>query len=135
MMEKKKVKVLICDDERHIRMLLSEIIKSLGAEVVGEAANGEEAVAQYEKLRPNLVMLDINMPKMNGDKALERIMQINPDALVIMLTAQDSTEVVNRVLDLGAFNYILKGNPVPIIQQMISESWKDYLGEIQGRQN
>ena len=133
-MSKGKARVLICDDERHIRMLLSAIIKDLGGEVVGEASNGEEAIAQYETLRPHLVLLDINMPKLNGDKALERIMQIDPKALVIMLTAQDSADVVRKTLDLGAFNYILKGNPAPVIQQLIKEAWKDYLSEIQGRE-
>jgi two-component system chemotaxis response regulator CheY len=133
-MSKGKARVLICDDERHIRMLLSAIIKDLGGEVVGEASNGEEAIAQYETLRPHLVLLDINMPKLNGDKALERIMHIDPKALVIMLTAQDSADVVRKTLDLGAFNYILKGNPAPVIQQLIKEAWKDYLSEIQGRE-
>ena len=65
-MEKRKAKILIAEDEAHIRSLISLIVSSLGAEVVGEASDGEQAMILYRQFRPDMVILDINMPKLDG---------------------------------------------------------------------
>ena len=65
-MEKRKARVLIADDEPHIRSLISLIVTSLGAEVVAEASDGEQALSMYKQFSPDMVLLDINMPKMDG---------------------------------------------------------------------
>lgn len=124
--------MLIADDEAHIRALLGAIISRLGGEVVALAADGEEAVRLYERHRPDLSLLDINMPRLNGDLAMARIMKINPEALVIMLTAQDSVDSVRQCLDLGARNYILKNNPAEKIFELIQSSWAEYAARIRG---
>jgi len=68
---------LIADDEPHIRSLISLIVTSLGAEVVAEATDGEQALSMYQQFSPDMVLLDINMPKMDGISVLKQIMAIN----------------------------------------------------------
>ena len=125
-----KIRVLIVDDEPHIRSLLKIIVSSLGAEVVGEAGDGESAMALFRELAPNLVLLDISMPKLDGIEVLKQIMAINDKVLVIMLSAQDTMDVVNECLDNGARNFILKSNADQELYQLIAETWSDYVAEI-----
>lgn len=127
---KRKVRVLIVDDERHIRNLISLIVSSLGAEVVAEAGDGEQALELYQRFTPDIVMLDVNMPKLNGIAVLREIMKLNPRALVIMLTSLSAIDVVKECIDLGARNYILKNLPAEELRVMIGETWMDYLAEI-----
>ena len=129
--ENRKIQVLIVDDEPHIRSLLKVIVSSLGAEVVGEAGDGESAVALFRELAPNLVLLDISMPKLDGIEVLKRIMAINDKVLVIMLSAQDTMDVVNECLDSGARNFILKSNADQELYKLIAETWSDYVAEIE----
>jgi len=131
-MEPRKIRVLIADDEPHIRALLGAFVVQLGGEVVALAADGEEALRLYEQHRPDLSLLDINMPRLAGDTVIARIMGINPAALVVMLTAQDSIDSVRRCIDLGARNYILKSNPAEKIFELIRDSWAEYAAEILG---
>jgi len=129
--ENRKIQVLIVDDEPHIRSLLKVIVSSLGAEVVGEAGDGESAVALFRELAPNLVLLDISMPKLDGIEVLKQIMAINDKVLVIMLSAQDTMDVVNECLDSGARNFILKNNADQELYKLIAETWSDYVAEIE----
>ena len=128
-----KVRVLIADDEPHVRGVICGIVAALGGEVVAEAADGEQAVAGFEKTRPHMVILDINMPKLTGERALRRILEIDPQVLAIMMTAQDSIASVRECLDIGARNYILKSNPAEEIYRLVAESWSDYVEEIRER--
>lgn len=134
-MVKRRVRVLVADDEEHIRELISAIATSLGAEVVARAADGEEALALFEQTRPQMVILDINMPKMTGDRALARILEIEPRTLGIMMTAQDSMEAVRRCLELGARNYILKSNTAEEIYRLLGESWTAYAEEVRAAED
>ena len=131
-MEPRKIRVMIADDEPHIRALLGAFVAELGGEVVALAGNGEEALRLYEQHRPDLSLLDINMPRLAGDAVIAGIMKINPDALVVMLTAQDSVDSVRQCIDLGARNYILKSNPAEKIFEIIRDSWDEYVAEIRG---
>lgn len=129
-MEKRKVRVLIADDESHIRSLIGLIVTSLGAEVVGEAGDGEQAVSLFRQFSPDMVLLDINMPKLDGIEVLKQIMAINENALVIMLTSLNAIEVVKECIENGARNYLLKNNPAEELNKMISETWSEYVAEI-----
>jgi two-component system chemotaxis response regulator CheY len=117
-----KVRVLLADDEIHIRYLIRNIITSEGYVVVGEANNGEDALTLYRKHHPDLTLMDINLPLKNGDEVLAEILQEDPDAKVVMLTMVADVETVNRCLEIGAVNYILKSNPIDIIRKLLHES-------------
>jgi len=121
-MGKREIRVLLADDEVHIRYLIRSIIRSEGYVVVGEANNGEDALALYREHRPDLTLMDINLPLKTGDEVLVEIMREDPDAKVVMLTMVADTETVQRCLDLGATNYILKSNSVETIRQMLREA-------------
>lgn len=129
-MEKRKARVLIADDEPHIRSLISLIVTSLGAEVVGEATDGEQALSMYKQFSPDMVLLDINMPKVDGISVLKKIMAINNRTLVVMLTSLNALETVKDCIDSGAYNYILKNMTAEELRKAISETWGEYMAEI-----
>lgn len=129
-MEKRKARVLIADDEPHIRSLISLIVTSLGAEVVGEATDGEQALSMYKQFSPDMVLLDINMPKVDGISVLKQIMAINPRTLVVMLTSLNALETVKECIDSGAWNYILKNTTAEELHKTISATWGEYMAEI-----
>ena len=118
-------RVAISDDEAMIRYALKSVIKNLKMNLVGEATNGQEAVALYEKEKPDIMFLDINMPVKNGDEALNEIRAKFPDANIVMLTSVAETETVQQCIEAGAVNYILKTNPLDKIKVMIEEIIKN----------
>jgi two-component system chemotaxis response regulator CheY len=132
-MEKRKAKILIAEDEAHIRSLISLIVSSLGAEVVAEASDGEQAMILYRQFKPDMVILDINMPKLDGVAVLKQIMAIDPQALVVMLTSLNALDVVKECIDAGAWNYILKNTTAEELHKAISATWGDYMAAIKAR--
>ncbi len=114
-------RIAIADDEAMIRFALKSVIADLKMHCVGEATNGQEAVALYKKEKPDLMLLDINMPIKHGDAALQEIRAKFPTARLVMLTSVAETAVVMECIKNGAFNYILKTNPLDRIKAMIME--------------
>jgi CheY-like chemotaxis protein len=106
-----KGKVLVVDDEAHIRKFVTQLVKSLGEPVILQAANGHEALQIYERERPGLVLLDVNMPTVDGIETLRRLKLIDPDCIVIMLTSLVNRKTVEQCLHLGAVAYLRKDNP------------------------
>lgn len=102
------VRVLIVEDSRTIRSFVRRAVEALRAEVVGEAENGRDGLQSFMELRPDLTLLDINMPFMNGKDVLKRIKKEDPAACVVMLTTQNSANVVQECIQEGLSNYILK---------------------------
>jgi YesN/AraC family two-component response regulator len=129
-MKTHKARVLIADDEPHIRSLISLIVASLGAEVVAVAEDGEQALSMYRQFSPDMVLLDINMPKMNGITVLKQIMAINGRTLVVMLTSLNTLEVVQECIDNGAWNYILKNTTAEELRKEFSATWDEYMAHI-----
>lgn len=101
-------RVLIVDDSMIMRKNIEKIILSLGHEVVGHAENGQEAIDLYKKFYPNLVTMDISMPLMNGINAVSSILEIDPNAKIIMISAHNQKQMVFEALKNGAKHYILK---------------------------
>ncbi len=103
-----KARVLIADDASFMRQMIREIIEPEGYEVVGEATDGMEAVEQYEQLHPDLVTMDIVMPKRSGIDAVKGILEKTPDAQVVMCSALGQETLVMEALQAGAKDFIVK---------------------------
>ncbi|MBB5323559.1 two-component system chemotaxis response regulator CheY [Anoxybacillus tepidamans] len=101
-------KILIVDDAKFIRMTLSNILRKVNHEIVGEGENGKEAVELYRTLKPDIVMLDITMPVMNGIEAVKAIKQIDPKAKIIMCSAMGQQKMVVEAIEAGAIDFIVK---------------------------
>lgn len=100
--------ILICDDAAFMRMMIKDILTKNGYEVVGEAANGAEGVEKYSQLKPDLVMMDITMPEMNGIDALKKIKESDSNANVIMCSAMGQQAMVIESIQAGAKDFIVK---------------------------
>lgn len=116
-----KTRVVLADDEVHIRYLVRNVMRAEGCEVVGEANNGEDALALYRQHRPDLLLIDINLPLKSGEAVLGEVMREFPDAKVVVLTMVADAETVRRCLALGATNYILKNTRIEDIRRLIHE--------------
>jgi DNA-binding NarL/FixJ family response regulator len=111
--DKRKVsdRILIVDDHPLTRDALAALLEQQGFDVVGEAASGEEAITEAEGLQPDLVLLDLTMPGMDGLTALPRIREEAPAAEVVVLTASDAEENLLAAIRAGASGYLLKTEP------------------------
>jgi two-component system, chemotaxis family, chemotaxis protein CheY len=101
-------RVLVVDDAAFMRMMIKDILTKNGYEVVGEAADGAQAVERYQELRPDLVTLDITMPEMDGIEALKKIRAIDPNARVIMCSAMGQQAMVIDAIQAGAKDFVVK---------------------------
>ncbi len=101
-------RVLIVDDAAFMRKVLGDALASGGHEVVGQAANGAEAVERFQELRPELTTLDITMPEKDGLAALAEIMAIDPAARVVMCSALGQETKVLESIKLGAKDFVVK---------------------------
>lgn len=125
MSEPKKTRVLLVDDEKHVRLLVKAVLLPLNCEIVGEAGNGEEAVELYQQLHPDVVFLDVNMPIKDGREALKDIIAHDDNAKVVMLTSLTDMETVKACVELGAINFIRKDTPVSELRELLKEIWLD----------
>lgn len=100
--------VLIVDDAIFMRTMIADILKQVDFEVVGEAANGVEAVEKYKELRPDLVTMDIVMPDMGGIDAVREIMKQDPNARIIMCSAMGQQGLVVEAIQAGARDFVVK---------------------------
>ena len=103
------IKILIADDHQVVRSGLRTLVQGTDVEVIGEAANGDDAVRLTDKLNPDVVLLDIRMPEMDGLTALGRIKMNHPDKAVLILSTYDNPTYVARAVALGASGFLLKG--------------------------
>lgn len=101
-------RILVVDDAAFMRVLLKNILKSGGHEVVGEAENGIEALEKYEELKPDLVTMDIVMPHLDGIETTRSIIKIDPKARIVMCTAVGQQAKVLEAIKAGARGYIVK---------------------------
>ncbi len=101
------VRILIAEDETIIRLDLRGLLEKAGYEVVGEARDGEEAVALAAELEPDLAIMDVKMPRLDGIEAARRILEARPIP-VVMLTAFGQPDLVARAVEVGVFGYLVK---------------------------
>lgn len=100
--------VLVVDDAAFMRVSIKNMISKHGFEVIGEAENGAVAVQKFNELSPDIVTLDITMPEMTGLEALKEIMKINPNAVVIMVSALGQESMVREAVMSGAKGFVVK---------------------------
>ncbi len=101
-------KILIVDDSRVSRKMLGNMLEKSGFEVAAEAINGKEGYELYTKLDPDVVLMDITMPEMNGLESMKLILDRNPDAKVIIISAAGQVEKRAEAMNLGAAAFITK---------------------------
>jgi len=101
-------RILLVDDEPIIRMDLKDILQERGYEIIGEASDGFEAVTMCEKHKPDLVIMDINMPMLDGIKVGKIIAKENIAGGVLLLTSFEGEEYIEKAKDIGAFGYLVK---------------------------
>ncbi|MBK1812355.1 response regulator [Clostridium sp. YIM B02505] len=114
-------RILIVDDAAFMRMTLKVILERNGFEVVGEAANGVDAVDKYMKLKPDVVTMDITMPEMDGVQALEEIIKKDPSAKVIMISALGQETWIKKAVILGAKGFVVKPYKEEYIVQSLNK--------------
>jgi two-component system chemotaxis response regulator CheY len=102
------INVLIVDDLTFIKMVLKDLVEKAGFRVVGEASDGEEALRLFEEKRPDIVLMDITMPKMDGLTALKKILEKDPEAKIIMCSALGQQRLILQAIQLGAKDFIVK---------------------------
>lgn len=100
--------ILIVDDSRTSRKILRKILEDSGYTVIGEAVNGEDGYIKYQELKPDLVTLDITMPKMDGLESLRLIRKFDPEAKAVMITAAGQKEKMLLAIKSGAADFIAK---------------------------
>lgn len=100
--------ILICDDAAFMRMMIKDILTKNGYNIAGEAENGQKAVEKYAELKPDLVLMDITMPEMDGIEALKRIKAADPSTSVIMCSAMGQQAMVIESIQSGAKDFIVK---------------------------
>jgi two-component system chemotaxis response regulator CheY len=101
-------RILIVDDTAFMRLVIRRALEENGFNVVGEAENGRIGVRKYWKLKPDLVTMDITMPEMSGMEALKWIMQFDPKAKIIMMSAMGQGTMVDEAMRYGAKSFIIK---------------------------
>ena len=116
--------ILIVDDAAFMRMMIKDILTKNGYNVVGEAENGLKAVEKYTELKPDLVLMDITMPELDGIGALKKIKEADSNALVIMCSAMGQQAMVIESIQAGAKDFIVK----PFQADRVLEADKQVVG-------
>jgi two-component system chemotaxis response regulator CheY len=116
--------ILICDDAAFMRMMIKDILVKNGYNIAGEAENGLKAIDKYTETKPDLVMMDITMPEMDGIQALKKIKALDPAANVIMCSAMGQQAMVIESIQSGAKDFIVK----PFQSDRVLEAVKKAVG-------
>lgn len=113
--------ILIVDDSRTSRKILREILEEAGHTIVAEGVNGEDGYLKYKELKPDLVTLDITMPKLDGIEALQLIKKFDEDVKVIMITAAGQKEKMIQAIKYGAAEFIAKPYESEDVKQIVDK--------------
>jgi DNA-binding NarL/FixJ family response regulator len=116
-------RVLLVDDQSGIRASLANLLRDEGIPVVGEATDGAEGVARARDLHPDVILMDLRMPRLNGIQATRQIKQVLPGTEVVIFTAYDDPGLEENAAAVGVYAYLVKGCPPDEILQTVVEAW------------
>ena len=116
------VRVMVADDDDLLRDALSELLEQLGFTLVGSAADGSQAVVMAEDLVPDVILMDIRMPGVDGIAATREITTRFPQVKVVMFSAYDDPALTSSAMELGAFGYLVKGCPPKLIREVLVQA-------------
>jgi len=119
------VRYLVVDDSVFARKNLARMIETFGGQLAGEAGDGMSAIAEYDRIKPDIVLMDITMPQMEGIEAAEKIVQKHPDARVVMVSSVGYQENIVAALQRGARHFVQK----PVKPEVLYEVIKYVMGE------
>jgi two-component system chemotaxis response regulator CheY len=122
---RKAIRYLVVDDSVFARKNVARIVESFGGEVVGEAGDGCTAITEYDRTKPDMVLMDITMPQMEGIEAAERIVRAHPDARIVMVSSVGYQENIVAALQKGARHFVQK----PVKPEILYEVIKYVMGE------
>ncbi|MDO4772681.1 MAG: response regulator [Bacillota bacterium] len=117
-------RILVVDDASFMRMMVKDILTKNGYEVAGEAENGQKAIEKYNELNPDLVIMDITMPEVDGIEAVKRIRANDPEAKIVMCSAMGQQAMVIEAIQAGAKDFIVK----PFQADRVLEAVKKVIG-------
>jgi DNA-binding NarL/FixJ family response regulator len=123
------VTALIVDDEPHVLVLLRGFLKQLGIKTVWEAVDGSDALDKAAANKPDVVLLDINLPQLDGLDVLAKLKAAQADIHVIVVSAQGTLKTMDRARELGAEGYVLKYAPKSEVLQMLSDAFDGIAGK------
>lgn len=116
--------ILIVDDAAFMRMMIRDVLTKNGFNILGEAENGQKAIERYKELEPELVIMDITMPEVDGIQAVKEIKKIDPGAKIVMCSAMGQQAMVIEAIQAGAKDFIVK----PFQADRVVEAVKKVLG-------
>jgi DNA-binding NarL/FixJ family response regulator len=126
------VNALIVDDEAHVRVLVRVLLKQLGIETVWEAPDGATALELAAAHKPQVILLDINLPQVGGLEVLTKLKAAHPKIPVIIVSSQSTMKTVIQTRELGAAAYVLKHAPKSEVLQMLSDAFDEIAEESDG---
>ena len=119
------VRYLIVDDSVFARKNLARMVESFGGQVVGEAGDGVNAISEYDRLNPDIVLMDITMPQMEGIEAAEKIVRDHPDARIVMVSSVGYQENIVAALQRGARHFVQKPVKAEVLYEVIKYVMRD----------
>jgi two-component system chemotaxis response regulator CheY len=120
-----QIRYLVVDDSVFARKNLTRIIETFGGKLAGEAGDGKTAITEYDRLKPDIVLMDITMPQMEGIEAAEKIVQQHPEARIVMVSSVGYQENIVAALQRGARHFVQK----PVKPEVLYEVIKYVLGD------
>lgn len=129
----KKLNVMIVDDSMITIRKITEMVLSAGHNVVGHARLGNAAIGEYKNLKPDIVTMDITMPDIDGIEATKRLMAIDPNALIVMVTSHGQEKMVLDSIEAGAKGYLLKPLDSGRLKEILEEVYEKYGGNNAGK--
>ena len=113
---------LIVDDETHVRIYLRTMLQRLGIVTTWQEACGEDAIKTYQQHLPDVVLLDVNLPHMPGTEIFRRLLEVDPDVAVVVVTADQFGTTIREISQLGAVGYVLKHLPPVELQNALADA-------------